>query len=582
MSAPPPADGTAPEDATSARGALPDDATPTDATPAGTSAAQRDAVGRHASIMAAGTAVSRVLGFVRGALLVYAIGVTGNAADAFALGNKVPNILYLLIAGGVLNAVLVPAVVRAYRRPDGHEYVNRLLTFGTALLAALAAVLTLAAPVLVELYSNFRPSVTALAVLFAYWCLPQVLFYGIYTLVGQVLNARGSFGPFMWAPVVNNVIAIAGLGAFLAVNGTYEQNGGGIDDPTAWTGAQVALLAGTATLGVVAQALVLFVPLYRMGFRYRPRWGLRGMGLRTTGRVAGWTFAGLVVGQLGVLVVTRVATAVRDAGGDAAGLAGNAVYDYAFLIFMLPHSLVTVSLLTALFTGLSARAAADDDAGVRGDLSFGLRTVGIFTVFAASVIMVLAFPLVRVLQPGASAQDVSAIVPVVVAMLVGLPAFGAWSMAQRVFYAYEDAKSMVPIQVGMALVVVAGALLSQAVLAPRYWVAGAGLSMSVSYLLGAVVALALLRRRIGGVDGARVLRLHARAVVAAGVAAAAGWAVVHAIGGLHDAGPARSLVVAAVVGVLMTGLYVGLLRLMRVSELTDLARPLLRRIRRAA
>ncbi|HEY8721566.1 murein biosynthesis integral membrane protein MurJ [Pengzhenrongella sp.] len=540
-------------------------------------------LGRHTTLMASGTAVSRVLGFVKGALLVYAIGLTGNAANTFAVGNKLPNILYLLIAGGVLNAVLVPQVVRAYKRADGDDFVNRLLTLGAVLLAALAGLLTLAAPLLVSLYTSYAdPRLTDLAVLFAYWCLPQVLFYGLYALIGQVLNARGSFGPLMWAPVVNNLVAMAGLGAFIAVHGVFADHKGLINDPATWTGTQVALLAGTATLGVVAQAFVLLVPLYRSGFRYRPRWGFRGVGMGNTGRVASWTFAGLVVGQLGVLVITNVASAVGNTAGGGAGLAGNAVYDNAFLVFMLPHSLVTVSLLTALFTGLSARAAANDVVAVRADLSFGLRTVGLFTVIAAAVLMVLAYPFARVLQPSASSQDVSALSAVILVMLLGLPAFGAWSMTQRVFYAYEDARSMVPIQVGMAAVVAGGSLLTQALTEPRYWVVGAGLSMTISYGLGAVVALVLLRRKLGTLGAGPILRLHVRAVLAALVAAGAGWTSVHLIGHLAASGAPRAVLVCVGVGLLMTAIYAGLLKLMHVRELDDLVRPLLRRVGRSA
>jgi putative peptidoglycan lipid II flippase len=506
-----------------------------------TKAAGRPGLGRSTALMASGTAVSRVLGFIKGAMLVYAIGLTGNAANAFAVGNKLPNILYLLIAGGVLNAVLVPQVVRAYQRPGsgGDEYVNRLLTVGTLLLVALAVLLTLAAPVLVAVYTSFNPRLAALAVLFAYWALPQVFFYGMYTLIGEVLNARGSFGPLMWAPVANNVVAIAGLVVYLAVFGLYGQHRNVTDAPGSWTGGQVALLAGITTLGVVAQAVVLLVPLFRNGFRYTPRWGFEGLG--EAGRVASWTIAGLVVGQLGILVVTKVASAVANTAGGGRGLAGNAVYDNALLVFMLPHSLVTVSLLTALFTGLSARAAANDVPAVRADLSFGLRLVGLFTVIAAAVLVVLAFPLARVLQPGATVQDASALAAVIVVMLLGLPAYGAWAMGQRVFYAYADARSMFPIQIAMSVIVAVGSLLAQEFAPARYWVAGAGLSTSVSYVVGALMALLLLRRRLAGIDGR-----------------------------------GRAILVSVAVGLLMTAIYVGLLKAMRVPELDDL----LRRMRR--
>ncbi|GHS85692.1 hypothetical protein AGMMS50218_03820 [Actinomycetota bacterium] len=534
-------------------------------------------LGRSSAIMAAGTAVSRVLGIVRGAMLVAAIGLTGNAANAFATANKLPNVLYLLIAGGVLNAVLVPQVVRAYRRANGQQYVDRLLTLGILVLLGLTAVVTLAAPLLVSLYSDFAdPQVTSLAVLFAYWCIPQLFFYGLYSLLGQVLNARGSFGPYMWAPVVNNVVAIAGLAVFIGVQGRYTQHsahGQAINDPATWTGGQITLLAGTATVGVVIQALVLIVPLYRSGFRYRPRWGFRGVGLRSAGRVATWTLAALVIGQVGVLIVSRVATSV-----SGSGQASNAVYDNAFTIFMLPHSLVTVSLATALFTRLSATAAAGDRAGVRDDLSLGLRTVGLFTILATAVIAVLAYPIGRALYPTASSAEASSLAVVIVTMILGLTAFGAWSLCQRVYYAYEDARSMFPIQVLMAVVVVGGTLIGREVLDARHWVAGAGVAMTLSYVLGAVLALVALRRRLGGLDGRRVGVVHGKAVAAAVVAAAVGVLLRRALGPVS--GMADALVTCLVCGTVMTAVYLALLLALRVGEVGALVGVLRSRVRR--
>ena len=262
-------------------------------------------LGRNAAVMAAGTAVSRVLGLVRSSLLVTVIATNSFAGNSFSLANTLPNVIYMLIAGGVLNAVLVPQVVRAYRSADGQQYVDRLLTLGGALLLGISVVLTAAAPLVVRLY-NAGGDVRALATLFAFWCIPQVFFYGMYTLLGQVLNARGNFGPYMWAPVLNNIVAITGLLVFMSAFGQYR-GGGPADHLAAWDGGRVGLLAGSATLGVVLQALVLLIPLYRSGFRYRPRWDWRGTGLGTAGRVAGWAFAALVVGQVAVFAVYWVA-----------------------------------------------------------------------------------------------------------------------------------------------------------------------------------------------------------------------------------------------------------------------------------
>lgn len=524
-------------------------------------------LGRSSLIMASGTAASRVLGVVNTSLLAWAIGLVGSFANSFSVANKLPNTLYLLVIGGVLNAVLVPQVVRAYRRPDGQHFVDRLLTVGMVLLGGLTLVLTLAAPLLVRFYSNFAdPDVTAVATALAYWCIPQVFFYGLYSLLGQVLNARGSFGPYMWAPVVNNLVFIAGLLVMVRVFGQVDEQ----TRVAEWTSGHTAMLGGAATLGIVVQALVLLIPLYRSGFRYRPRWGLRGSGLGSAGRVASWTFLGLIIGQVGVWRISVVASSV-----DTLSAAGNGVYDRAFLIFMLPHSLVTVSLATALFTRLSGRAATGDTAGVRGDLSLGLRTVGVFTVLATTGIAVLAYPIGRALVPDRPDAEVHALAEAVVALVLGLVAFGVWSLCQRVYYAYEDARGMVPIQVLMAAVVVAGTELGHALLPDTSWVVAACASMAVSYGVGAVVALVMVHRRLGGVDGRRVLVLHLKAVLGALVAAAAGLGLLALLGPVQTWGQA---VLACVLGgALMSAVYVGVLLLLRVRELRTLAAPLLRR-----
>ncbi|HZL02887.1 MAG TPA: lipid II flippase MurJ, partial [Cellulomonas sp.] len=332
------------------------------------------------------------------------------------------------------------------------------------------------------------------------------------------------------------------------------------------------LLAGTFTLGVVAQAVVLVISLYRSGFRYRPRWGFRGVGLRSAGRVAYWTFLGLLIGQVGFWVVNRVTTAS----------ASNAIYDQAFQIFMLPHSIVTVSLMTALFTRLSARAAAEDVDAVRSDLSLGLRTVGLFTVLATALIALLALPLGRVLFPTERSSALGSLAPVIVAMVLGLVAFGAWSLAQRVYYAYEDARSMVPIQVLMVVVVIVGTLLARLLLASRYWAVGAAGSMTVSYVVGAALALVAVSRRLHGIDARRVVQVHVKAVVAAVVSTVLAGLVLRLIGPVG--GWTDAVVTCVVGGLVLTAAYVGLLAAMRVEELTVLVRTVAGRLggRRAA
>jgi len=532
--------------------------------------APQDNVRRGALLMFSGTAVSRLLGLLRGMVLAAAIGATGQVADAFSVANKLPNILYQLLIGGTLNAVLVPQVVRAYRRRAGQEYVDRLLTLGFAVLGGSTVLLTLASPLLVRLYAT--PGSAAqleLATVFAYWSVPQMFFYGAYALIGQVLNARGSFGPYMWAPVANNIVAIAGFGVFLVIFGPAAGAAEG------WDVGRVALVAGGSTLGIVAQAVVLVPFLRRAGVHYRVRWGFRGVGLGRAGQVTAWTLVRLVILQIGFVIVSRVASAAPAAAAlaegrspdEMTGVAGNAAYDYAYLVFMLPHSLITLSLITALFTRLSGQASEGDLDGVRGSLSVGLRTTGVFTVGGAALLAVLAEPVVRIIVPTAAAADVRAVAAVVIAMVIGLPAFGAWSMCQRVYYAYEDARGMIVPQIVMTGVVIGGTLLGMAVAPPRTWVAISGVAASVQYVIGTVMALVTIRRRIGRVDGTRVLTMHVRATLAAVLASAVGVGVLLVFGSGSDVQVLGALVRCVVVGSVMGLSYLGALRLLRVTEL---------------
>lgn len=525
------------------------------------------ALATSAAVMASGTLVSRVLGLVRNALLVAVVGALGTMADAWSVANKLPNIISMLLAGGILNAVLVPQVVRAMRRKDGgEEHVNRLLTAAIAILLGITVVLTAAASLLITLYAaSFPAEWKAVAVALAYWCIPQLFFYGLYTLLGQVLNARSIFGPYMWAPAINNVVAIAGLVAFLVLFGGLPD--GGLS-PGAWTSGRITLLAGTATLGVVAQALVLVIPLHRSGFRFRPVWGVRGHGLGKASTVATWAFAALAVGQLGYLAVSNVAAAASSVGGD---VAGNFAYDNAFLVFMLPQSLVTVSLVTALFTRVSHNAAARDGAKVRDDLSFGMRTLGVFTVLATAAFTVLAVPLVQIVTldraPGGF-SDYRAIGAVLVAMAFGLVAMGVWTMVQRVFYAYEDTRTLFRIQVPMAVILAGVALLGWWLLDPQWWVVGTGVATTVSNSVGALVGYLATRKYLPNLDGARVLRTHLRVVLAAIPPALAAWGLLHLWGVESSFWGAVLRVV--VLGTVIVGGYLFLIRALRVAELNAL------------
>ncbi|MDR3360512.1 MAG: hypothetical protein LBO20_07700 [Bifidobacteriaceae bacterium] len=530
--------------------------------------------------MASGTALSRLTGFVRFALLGAAVGVAGAAANSFDLANSIPNFFYAILAEGVLNAVLVPQVVRAFARGQGEDYTHRLLTLGTVALGGLTALLTLTAGFWIFVFAspNWSPEQRALGVLFAYWCLPQVFFYGQYSLWSQVLNARGSYGTVMWAPVANNVVSILGFLVFMGVFGRAA-GGTGAAAVAWWDGAKVALLAGTATLGIVVQALILLVPMGRLGLFPRWRWGFRGVGLGSAARMTGWTLASLAFSQGAMWLAIKLSTAAQEAG-EGRVIASNTVLTLALTIYIIPHSLVTVSLTTALFTPMSRHAAAGDMPALRQDLSYALRTTSAFSFFFTAALMVLALPLCRVLQPGVSLPQVHVMVGPVVALSLGLVPLGMTLLIKRVFFALEDGRTLLALQIPMSLLFAGFSLLCFWTLPPAWWVTGIGLGQTLSFLAGAVLRLASLRDRLGGVDGPRLAWMHARAGVAALAVGELGWLLLGLFPARGGGSIGGAVVALAAVGSAMALIYLALLRLLGVRELTEFAAPLWRRLRR--
>jgi putative peptidoglycan lipid II flippase len=533
---------------------------------------------RSSALMAAGTVVSRVLGFGRAALLSGAVGI-GLAADTFQVANTLPNQFYLLLAGGVLNAVLVPQITKAASHDDGgHAFVNRLLTLSLALLVGATVLVTLAAPLLVRVFATreWDSAALGLAVAFAFICLPQVLFYGLYTLFGQVLNARGQFAAYMWAPALANLVAIGGLLWFKVAYPHSVKVGD-------WTPGMIWILAGTATLGVAVQAAALWLPLRASGFRYRPVWGFRGVGLRSASTVAGWTFAAVALSQAGYIVTSQVMTraghllAVRGEGG-----AGLAAYGYAFLLFMLPHSLITVSLVTALFTRLSVAAHRGDSAAVVADLGSGLRMPAVLLVPGTVAMVVLGTQVARVAFFDNTPQESAAIGHVMVAMMLGLVPFGWLYLIQRVFYAYEDAKTPFRLQLVVTVVATVANLVA-ATVDPVHTGIVVGLGQTVSNLAAALLGFVLLRRRLGALHLQPTIRSYVRLAIASAVAGIVIWLGVLAVEGVGLVGTSWTGAFIEVVagGGAFVVIALALAHAMRVDEVAVLLDPVLRRLRRS-
>jgi putative peptidoglycan lipid II flippase len=567
---------------------------PAKPTPSHSGPADSDAVhageARSSAIMAAGTLVSRFLGFGKTWMLVAALGLGSTVNDTFINANNLPNLIFLLVAGGVFNAVLVPQIIKASTAPDrGADYISRLLTLAILVLLTLTLLVTLLAPWVIELTTQgYSPQQKSLAVSFAFWCLPQVFFYGLYALLTQVLNANGAFGPAMWAPILNNIVAIAGLGMFIAIFGANVAHPHTLDN---WGPFQTFLVAGFSTIGVIAQTAILLIPVFRLRLGLRPRFGWRGVGLGQAARLSVWTLATAAVGQLAFLYVMRIATIpgaerlrLEKAGDPAAEtLPGNAVLEVASQLYLLPHSIIALSLATVLFNRMTRASQAGNRNELRNALSHGLRTMAVATVFGALALFALAGPL-GMFFSGGERQDGAMLAQTLTILALSTPFMSANFMMSRVFYANEDARTPFLIQLVLALVNVVSAFLIQ-FLPYDQIIFAIAILYTGGNILSVIVSAFFLRRLLGHLDGPRIVNSYIRMGYAALGSAIAGAVALWLLGSYSPDGFAWSsriaaLVTIVVVGPVMLAVYFFLLKVFRVTELRDLMQPLLGRLRR--
>ncbi|MHC2999843.1 murein biosynthesis integral membrane protein MurJ [Microbacterium sp. HJ5] len=520
-------------------------------------------VARASLLIGAGTIVSRLTGFVRAIVLVWAVGATTVGGNTFTVANQLPNNIYAIISTGLLSAVVVPQIVKAAAHDDGgRAFVSKLFTLGTVVLLGTAVIATVAAPWLVNLYApDYGPEQQALATAFAYWCLPQILFYGLFALVGESLNARRVYGPYTWAPIVNNLVSIAGFLAFIWLFGAGTES-------TRWTPEMVALLAGTATLGIVLQTGILFLFWRKTGMHVRPDFRWRGVGLGQIGKLAGWTFLMVLAGQLAGLVQSRVMSRIPE--GDPAFM----VVANAWLIFMLPYSIIVLSIGTPYFTQLSEHASAGRDDDVRADVGRSIRTLGLFIVAATAALATAAVPASRIFTD--SPGEAVAAAGVLLCYLVGLIPLAVLFVIQRTFYAYDDTRTPFFFTLGQCIVVVLTALLAgwavtADIIALSQLAAAVALGQSIASVLQVIAATWLLQRRLGGLRiGSWMLSLG-RFALAALPAAGAGWLVYQALGGADGWMVADRLLGAlgaAVIGTVVLIVYIAFLALLRTPELS--------------
>jgi len=472
---------------------------------------------KASGIMAIGTIFSRITGFIRSVLAVAVLG-TALLADSYNVANTMPNILYNLLVGGALTAVFVPQLVRSFSDPDGGDgFASRLVTTISVILLALVAIGMIFAPALVRLYApefstqGFEAE-NQIAIAFTRYCLPQIFFLGLFTMLGQIANSRGSFAPLMWAPIANNLVVIAVFSGVLILQEKISVD--------SITDAQIQLLGWGTTLGIVVQALILIPVVMRSGVTLRLRFGVAGLG-KSFG-LAGWTLVYVLISQLGYLVTVNVATsaAVRSAQDGLTTGVGFTPFTSAYYIMLLPYSIVTISIVTALLPHLSKLAMENKVEDVRLQLIRAIRMCGVVTVPSAVALLAFGPLITEVLFFGISLEDSRYIGYVLSALSLGLVAFSINLILIRGFNAFEDTKTQVVSIFIINLISVGLSYLFLEILPSDLVTVGLGVAFSVSYILGLFITIYLLRKHTARIDFSAVRSQHLRLLIASLIAMA--------------------------------------------------------------
>ncbi|HEX4816566.1 MAG TPA: murein biosynthesis integral membrane protein MurJ [Nonomuraea sp.] len=530
---------------------------------------------RASAVMAAGTMVSRVTGFVRTMVLAYAIG-TAALGDAYNAAYAIPYSILDLLLLGVLSSVVVPMIVRAQQNDadGGRAYEQRLLTVTTVALVVVAALAVLAAPLLIDLYTDWAPGSDKYdaAVTLARFILPQLAFFGVGAVAGAILNTRDRYGAPMWAPVVNNLIVICAFLAYAVVSSAR-------DDISRITDGELALLGLGTTAGIVGQATVLVIALRRAGFSFVPRFDVWRARLGEMTKAGVWTIGYVVVTQLGFLLTTNLSSSA----GDAVPGHGITPYTLAFQLFQLPYGVIGVSVITAMLPRMSRAVGEGRLDDVRSEFGSSVKLVCSLMVPVSLLLMVLG-PAITVPIYGHGAGSVADAVYIGNVLQVyglALVPFSVFQLLLRVFYSFGDTRTPVFVGAGATAVNAALMVLFYVLLPARYAVMGLALAYAIAYGIGAVLAWWLAGRRVGGLGGWAIgmalTRTYLASLPTAVLALAAVWVVTQLLGGLDFV---NSLIVLAAGGGLGVALYLGVAHRMRIPEVNSIVGMVARRVGR--
>ncbi|HEU5418228.1 MAG TPA: lipid II flippase MurJ [Streptosporangiaceae bacterium] len=483
------------------------------------------------------TVAARLLGLVRQVVFAHTVG-SACLGTAYVTANQVPNIIYDIVLGGALTAVMVPVLARPAQQSAGDRAAagevsatsSALLTWTIIILVPVSVAIALAAGPIASLLNPVNPAVNCahsslvsvagqMLAVFA----PQVPLYGLAVVLYGILQAHRRFTAPAIAPVLSSLVVIAAYLLFVPFGRDYRQQ------LTALPATAELILSVGTTAGVAALAVTALVPVLRLRLRLRPALHFPvGIARRALG-LAGYGIAALVAQDVALLVVIRLAN------GSAADGA-IVLYNYGWQVFVSVYAVLAIPIAVSAFPVLSAREGAEFDETAAGST----RAVLLLSCLGAALMAAVADPAARVFVSGGKVHELAL---GFAAFAPGVIGYGVTACLSRVLLAARrTATAAVLVSGGWLVTIVADVVAVQ--LAPSRWVVGAlGLGNTLGMTVtGAAMVIAVHRAR-----GTGALRGTGRAAVAGVIAAAAGAA---AGAGAAQLLPSPAVAVAVGAGVL--------------------------------
>lgn len=530
-----------------------------------TDGSEVEPAGRGAAVATAGTALSRATGLLRLGATAFALGVTeSRLADTYNLANTTPNMIHELIIGGVLSSILLRAYIEV-RTQDGQEeawrFIRRVTNATMLLLALISLLIVVAAPLIFRLYTigvvdPGRDAQRAVGTLLLQLFVPQVLFYGLSYISTAVLNAHRRFGIPMFVPALNNLLV---AGTLLWFASSIPE---ALRTPDQLPVKGILILGIGTTAGVAIQGLLPWYFLRKMGMASVRRVGILdprfGRLLRLSAFMAGYVATNMVGLWVALILAGRVT-------------GGVASYQFAFVFFQLPHGLLAVSIVTALFPALAERAVAGQMSHFARELSRALRAVAYFVLPAVAGYIAIAPQVVALLLEHGITTEASTnmVATVLRTWAPGIFFFSTFYVLLRGFYALGDTRTPMLINLcGLAVNVGLNLLVVALIDDPRWMIAGLAAGHGTSYLVTSILALRAISRRIGVSPAVGYRTTLGKILAGSAVTGAGAWLAAQGAGLLVDTTTVAGLLVQVLAA---TGagvvLYAGLSKAMNLEEM---------------